>query len=59
MRSGCLNSYEFGEVTAIELVNQAVQEIERLNPKLNAVTARLYDQSQTAAVIFPRKSGRV
>lgn len=43
-----------GEVTAVELVNQAVHEIERLNPTLNAVTARLYDQARkTAAKPLP------
>ncbi|WP_247282741.1 MULTISPECIES: amidase family protein [unclassified Bradyrhizobium] len=37
------------DVTALELVEQAIHEIERLNPRLNAVTARLYDQARKSA----------
>lgn len=37
------------DVTALELVEQAIQEIERLNPTVNAVTARLYDQARKTA----------
>lgn len=34
-----------GEVAPTELVNQAITEIERINPKLNAVTCKMYDQA--------------
>ncbi|RXH31903.1 hypothetical protein XH99_10480 [Bradyrhizobium nanningense] len=42
------------DVTALELVEHAIQEIERLNPTVNAVTAKLYDQARkTAAQPLP------
>ncbi|WP_247540180.1 amidase [Bradyrhizobium sp. 168] len=37
------------DVTALEVVEQAIQEIERLNPTVNAVTAKLYDQARIIA----------
>ncbi|MET4072250.1 amidase [Bradyrhizobium sp. S3.2.6] len=38
-----------GDVAPLELVEQAIHEIERLNPRLNAVTARFYDQARKTA----------
>lgn len=38
------------DVTALEVVEQAIDQIERLNPTLNAVTARLYDHARKTAV---------
>lgn len=38
-----------GEVQPIELVDAAIERIERLNPKLNAVVTPLYDQARDAA----------
>ena len=38
-----------GEVTAAELVQWAIERIERLNPLLNAVVTPMYDQAAQAA----------
>ncbi len=37
------------EVTALELVEEAIARIERLNPELNAVVEKLYDAAREAA----------
>ena len=37
-----------GEVKAEELVESAIERIERLNPRLNAVVATMYDQARAA-----------
>jgi amidase len=37
------------QVRAIELVEAAVERIDRLNPKLNAVIHKIYDQAREAA----------
>ena len=37
-----------GEVKAEELVEAAIERIERLNPRLNAVVATIYDQARAA-----------
>ena len=38
-----------GEVSASELVEWAIERIERLNPELNAVVTTMFDQAQAAA----------
>lgn len=38
-----------GELTPIELVDAAIERIERLNPKLNAVVTPLFDQARDLA----------
>jgi len=38
-----------GEITALELVEAAITQIERLNPQLNAVVTKLYDKAIDAA----------
>ncbi len=38
-----------GQVTPAELCNEAIERIERINPKLNAVVTRMYDQGQKEA----------
>lgn len=38
-----------GEVTAAELVEAAIEGIERLNPRLNAVVYKAYDEARAAA----------
>lgn len=38
-----------GEVTALELVESAIERIERLNPEINAVVTPMYDQARAAA----------
>jgi amidase len=38
-----------GEVTALELVDAAIERIERLNPTLNAVITPMFDQARAAA----------
>ena len=35
-----------GEVQAIELVETAIERIERVNPQLNAVITPMYDQAR-------------
>ena len=37
------------EITALELVDAAIERIERLNPKVNAVIATAYDQARAQA----------
>ena len=37
------------EMTALELVNAAIERIERLNPMLNAVVTSMYEQAREAA----------
>src|SRR5260370_36707495 len=38
-----------GEVSALELVEEAIARIERHNPKLNAIVFKAYDQARAAA----------
>ena len=38
-----------GEVSSLELVEAAIKRIERLNPALNAVVHKLYDDGRAAA----------
>ncbi len=45
-----------GEVTPLELVEEAINRIERLNPRLNAVTHKLYDQAR-ASCALPLSNG--
>lgn len=45
-----------GDVTPLELVEEAINRIERLNPRLNAVTHKLYDQAR-ADCAFPLSKG--
>jgi amidase len=40
-----------GEVTSLELVDEAISRIERLNPRLNAVTHKLYDQARASCAL--------
>ena len=42
-----------GEVTAVELVEAAIERIERLNPTLNAVITPMYEQARAAAAATP------
>ena len=42
-----------GEVTALELVNEAISRIEELNPKLNAVVYEMYDHARELAAKPP------
>ena len=37
-----------GEVTALELLEEAVARIERVNPKINAVVHKMFDQGRRA-----------
>jgi amidase len=37
------------EVTALELVEAVIERIEKINPRLNAVVTRMYDQARKAA----------
>lgn len=37
------------EVKPIELVEEAIERIEKLNPKINAVVAKMYDEAREAA----------
>lgn len=39
-----------GEVEPIELVEAAIERIERLNPRLNAVVTKMYDQAKETAM---------
>ena len=41
------------EVKAIELVDAAIERIERLNPTLNAVITPMYEQARTTAISKP------
>ncbi|GAI29392.1 unnamed protein product, partial [marine sediment metagenome] len=38
-----------GQVTPVELCEEAIERIERVNPKLNAVVTRMYDQGHKEA----------
>ena len=38
-----------GEITPAELLETTIQRIEKINPKLNAIIHKLYDQARTAA----------
>ncbi len=38
-----------GEVSPVELIEAAIEQIERLNPRLNAVIQVMYDEARTAA----------
>ena len=40
-----------GEVTPVEMVDAAIERIERLNPELNAVITPLYDLAREAASV--------
>src|SRR5437879_1183281 len=41
------------EVTAVELVEAAIERIEKLNPTLNAVITPMFDQARAAAAATP------
>lgn len=43
-----------GEVSAVELVEAAIDRIERLNPRLNAVVVKNYDRARSLAASNPR-----
>ncbi len=38
-----------GEITPLELLEITIQRIEKINPKLNAVIYKMYDQARAAA----------
>jgi amidase len=38
-----------GEISSIELLNIIIERIEKINPQLNAVIHKMYDQARTAA----------
>ena len=38
-----------GEITPAELLETTIQRIEKVNPKLNAIIHKLYDQARTVA----------
>jgi amidase len=38
-----------GQITPAELCEEAIQRIERVNPKLNAVVTKMYDQGRKQA----------
>lgn len=38
-----------GEVTALELLDEAIARVEKLNPKLNAIVYKFYDMAREAA----------
>ena len=44
-----------GQVTPAELCEEAIERIERVNPKLNAVVTRMYDQGHKEASVSFRK----
>lgn len=46
-----------GEVTAIELVDAAIERIERLNPTLNAVITPMFEQARAEAARLPAGGG--
>jgi amidase len=46
-----------GDVTASELVDEAIARIERVNPALNAVVTRLYDRARAHAKGADRHTG--
>ncbi len=46
---GLAKLVQSGEVTAHEVLEAAIERIEALNPKLNAVVTKVYDQARAAA----------
>ena len=48
-RSGLAELVRKGEVSAAELVEAAIERIERHNPALNAVVYKAYDEARAAA----------
>jgi len=54
-----------GDITAIELLDIVIDRIEKINPKLNAVVYKMYDQARVAAIDmisgtkFPKLSGSI
>jgi len=38
-----------GEITPVELLETTIQRIEKLNPKLNAIIYKMYDEARTLA----------
>ena len=47
---GLAKLVQSGEVTAHEVLEAAIERIDALNPKLNAVVTKVYDQARAAAV---------
>ena len=43
-----------GEITPAELLEIIIHRIEKINPKLNAVIYKMYDQARAAAEIWTR-----
>jgi amidase len=48
-----------GEVTPLELVESTIQRIEEVNPRINAVICRMYDQARAGAQAAARTSARL
>ncbi|MBV9665852.1 MAG: amidase [Actinobacteria bacterium] len=46
-----------GEVTPVELVEAAIERIERLNPTLNAVITPIFDRAREGAAKLPARGG--
>lgn len=46
---GLANLVKTGVVSPVELVNAAIEQIEKLNPKMNAVIYKMYDQALALA----------
>jgi len=46
-----------GEVTPVELVDAAIERIERLNPTLNAVITPMFEHARDAAAKLPAEGG--
>jgi amidase len=46
---GMAELVRLGELTARELVDEAIARIERVNPRLNAVVERLFDRARERA----------
>ena len=47
-----------GEITALELLNENIAQLESMAPYLNPVSARLYDQAREAALLADKKLAR-
>ncbi len=47
-----------GEISALELLNENIAQLESMAPYLNPVTARLYDQAREAALLADKKLAR-
>jgi len=47
-----------GEICSVELLDSAIQRIEKVNPKLNAVIHKMYDQALETAEIWNAKLKR-